>query len=200
MTFGRLGRQSNRLPALGASAGVLVDVVPALARLLGGDLEAGAYSSGEGTIPLRQVAKLSFPVLAMDVAVAPADRIPRMVVSDGDQIYMYKIIEQRMEPEWTKSVRFLGRTISVQLADVDGDGTLEVVGLGVAESRGIKRGVVVNVDAAVDTRRPSSYGVTAARATNRASRTLSTCWWATPRRLTRCSGGSRRSASRGWSR
>ena len=41
---------------------------------------------------------------------------------------MYKIIEQRMEPEWTKSVRFLGRTISVQLADIDGDGTLEVVG------------------------------------------------------------------------
>jgi cell division protein FtsA len=30
------------------------------------------------------------------------------------------------------------------------DGTLEIVGLGVAESRGIKRGVVVNVDAAVD--------------------------------------------------
>ena len=50
-----------------------------LARLLGGDLEAGTYSSGEGTIPLRQVAKLNFPVLAMDVAVAPADRIPRMV-------------------------------------------------------------------------------------------------------------------------
>jgi cell division protein FtsA len=30
------------------------------------------------------------------------------------------------------------------------DGTLDVVGIGVAESRGIKRGVVVNVDAAVD--------------------------------------------------
>ena len=99
-----------------------------LARLLGGDLEAGSYSSGEGTIPLRQVARFTFPVLAMDVAVAPADRIPRMVVSDGDQVYMYKIIEQRMEPEWTKSVRFIGRTISVQLADLDGDGVLEVVG------------------------------------------------------------------------
>ena len=99
-----------------------------LARLLGGDLEAGSYSSGEGTIPLRQVARFTFPVLAMDVAIAPADKIPRMVVSDGDQIYMYKIIDQRMEPEWTKSVRFLGRTISVQLADLDGDGVLEVVG------------------------------------------------------------------------
>jgi cell division protein FtsA len=30
------------------------------------------------------------------------------------------------------------------------DGSLDVVGLGVAESRGVKRGVVVNVDAAVD--------------------------------------------------
>ena len=56
------------------------------------------------------------------------DRIPRLAVSDGDHVYMYKIIEQRMEPEWTKSVRLLGRTISVQLADLDGDGVLEVVG------------------------------------------------------------------------
>ena len=30
------------------------------------------------------------------------------------------------------------------------DGTLDIVGIGVAESRGIKRGVVVNLDAAVD--------------------------------------------------
>jgi hypothetical protein len=41
---------------------------------------------------------------------------------------MYKIVEQRMEPEWTMSVRWLGRTISVQLADLDGDGVLEVIG------------------------------------------------------------------------
>jgi hypothetical protein len=31
------------------------------------------------------------------------------------------------------------------------DGTLEVVGIGVAESRGIRRGVVVNLEAAVAT-------------------------------------------------
>lgn len=99
-----------------------------LQRLLGGDLESGSYSSGEGTIPLRQVARFNFPVLAMDVAISPVDKIPRMVVSDGDQIYMYKIVDQRIEPEWTKSVRFLGRTISVQLADLDGDGVLEVIG------------------------------------------------------------------------
>ena len=99
-----------------------------LARLLGGDLEAGSYSSGEGTIPLREVARFNFPVLAMDIAIQPADKIPRMVVSDGDQIYFYKILEQRIEPEWSKSVRMFGRTFSVQLADLDGDGILEIIG------------------------------------------------------------------------
>ncbi len=99
-----------------------------LARLLGGDLEAGSYSSGEGSIPLRQVARFNFPVLAMDIAISPKDKIPRMAVSDGDQVYMYKIVEQRFEPEWTKSVRSLGRVFSIQLADLDGDGNLDVIG------------------------------------------------------------------------
>src|SRR5258705_10286267 len=40
--------------------------------------------------------------------------------------------------------------VSAVVAEALDDGTLEVVGLGVSESRGIKRGVVVNVDAAVD--------------------------------------------------
>ena len=99
-----------------------------LQRLLGGDLEAGSYSTGENALPLREVAKFKFPVLAMDIAVAPKDKIPRMVVSDGDEIYLYKIVDQKVEPEWTKSVRSLGRVFSVQLADLDGDGVLEVIG------------------------------------------------------------------------
>jgi hypothetical protein len=99
-----------------------------LARLLGGDLEAGSYSSGESSLPLREVAKFKFPVLAMDIAVAPKDKIPRMVVSDGDQIYMYRIVDQKVEPEWSKSVRSVGRVFSLQLADLDGDGNLEVIG------------------------------------------------------------------------
>jgi hypothetical protein len=98
-----------------------------LARLLGGELEAGAYSSGASTIPLREVARFPYPVLAMDVAVPP-DKIPRMAVEDGDQVYMYRIVGQRIEPEWSKSVRSLGRVISLQLADLDGDGRLEVIG------------------------------------------------------------------------
>ncbi len=99
-----------------------------LARLLGGDLESGSYSSGENTIPLRLVARFDFPVLALDVALSPKDKIPRLVVSDGDQIYMYRIVDQKFEPEWTKSVRSLGRVFSLQLADLEGDGSLEVIG------------------------------------------------------------------------
>jgi hypothetical protein len=99
-----------------------------LQRLLGGDLEAGSYSTGENSLPLREVAKFKYPVLAMDIALSPKDKIPRMVVSDGDQIYMYRIVNQKVEPEWSKSVRSLGRVFSLQLADLAGDGNLEVIG------------------------------------------------------------------------
>jgi hypothetical protein len=97
-------------------------------RVLGGQMEAGSYSTGENSLPLREVAKFNFPVLAMDIAVAPADKLPHMVVSDGDQIYMYRIVNQKIEPEWTKSVRSLGKVFSLQLADLNGDGQLEVIG------------------------------------------------------------------------
>jgi hypothetical protein len=113
-----------------------------LQRLLGGDLEAGSYSSGENSLPLREVAKFRFPVLAMDIAVAPKDKTPRMVVSDGDQIYMYRIVNQRVEPEWTKSMRTLGRVFSLQLADLDGDGNLEVIGNRYAPRIGLNSFVV----------------------------------------------------------
>lgn len=98
-----------------------------LARLLGGDLEADSYSSAEGSIPLREVARVSYPVLAMDVAVAPRDKIPRVVLSEGDKVYQYRLVNQRLEPEWTFNARSMGTVISLQLADLDGDGVLEVV-------------------------------------------------------------------------
>lgn len=99
-----------------------------LARLLGGNLETGTYSSAESTIPLQEVARFPFAVLAMDVAVAPRDKLPRVAVSDGEKVYQYRIANQKLEAEWTFSARTLGRVISVQLADLDGDGTLEVIG------------------------------------------------------------------------
>ncbi|MEX2220311.1 MAG: VCBS repeat-containing protein [Candidatus Rokuibacteriota bacterium] len=113
-----------------------------LQRLLGGDMEAGSYSTGESSLPLREVAKFKFPVLAMDIAVAPKDKLPRMVVSDGDQVYMYRIVDQKIEPEWTQSVRSLGRVFSLQFADLDGDGILEVLGNRYAPKVGLNSFVI----------------------------------------------------------
>jgi hypothetical protein len=108
-----------------------------LARLLGGDVEAGSYSSAENTFPLRLVATFSFPVLALDVAVSPKDKVPRVVVSDGDQIYMYRFVEGRFEPEWNKSMRGFGRVFSVQLADITGSGSLDVIANRYAPKQGL---------------------------------------------------------------
>jgi len=99
-----------------------------LARLLGRELEAGSYSSGENSIPLKEVAKFPFAVVAIDVAVTPKDKIPRMVVSDGEKVYQYKIVNTKLEAEWSFNVRQLGRVISVYFVDLDGDGQFEVVG------------------------------------------------------------------------
>ena len=100
-----------------------------LARILGGELEAGSYSTGEGTIPLKEIGKFGFPVLSMDVSIAPKDRIPRLVLTDGDRIWLYRVVERALEPEWTYDNRFTrpGRIMSVQLADLDDDGVFEVV-------------------------------------------------------------------------
>ena len=99
-----------------------------LARLLGRELEAGSYSSGENSIPLREVAKFPFAVVAIDVGVTPTDKIPRMVVSDEDKVYQYKIVGTKLEAEWSISVRSLGRLFSLYFVDLDGDGVFEIVG------------------------------------------------------------------------
>jgi hypothetical protein len=99
-----------------------------LARLLGRELEAGSYSSGENSIPLREVAKFPFAVVAIDVGVTPADKIPRMVVSDGDKVYQYKIVGTKLEAEWSISVRSMGTLFSLYFVDLDGDGVFEIVG------------------------------------------------------------------------
>ena len=98
-----------------------------LARLLSGDLDAGTYSSGESSIPLVEIAKFPFVVLGMDVAVSPQDGIPRMAVTDGERVYLYKLVERVLEAEWTYRPDVLGRIFSVQLADLNDDGVLDVV-------------------------------------------------------------------------
>ncbi|MGH7307282.1 MAG: hypothetical protein ACREK6_01155 [Candidatus Rokuibacteriota bacterium] len=99
-----------------------------LARLLTGDWEGTTYSSGESTIPLREIARFPFPVLAMDVATAPVDGQPRIVVTDGQRVYQYRIAGTRLDAEWTFNARTMGRVISIQFVDLDGDGVLEVAG------------------------------------------------------------------------
>ncbi len=100
-----------------------------LARILGGELEAGSFSSGENSIPLKEIGRFAFPILAMDVSVSPRDQVPRIVFTDGTKIWLYRLVEQALEPEWTYDERFgtPGRIISVQLADLDGDGVFEVI-------------------------------------------------------------------------
>src|SRR5258705_11798170 len=78
----------------------------------------------------------------MAIAVAPADKLPHMVVSDGDQIYMYRIVNQKAEPEWTKSVRSLGKVFSLQLADLNGGGHLEAIGNRYAPRDGLNAFVI----------------------------------------------------------
>jgi hypothetical protein len=85
-------------------------------------------------------------VLAMDIAVSPKDKLAHMVVSDGDQVYMYRIVNQKVEQEWTKSMRSLGRVFSLQLADLDEDGTLEVIGNRYVPKLGLNSFVISSKD------------------------------------------------------
>lgn len=99
-----------------------------LARLIFGEEKTTApYPVEKFTTPLREVVRLGFLALAMDAAVAPQDKIPRLVLTDGERIYLYRIVGQSLESEWTYTVQGSGQIFSVQLADLNGDGVLEVV-------------------------------------------------------------------------
>jgi hypothetical protein len=98
-----------------------------LARLLGLENDRTNYSAGEGALALKEIARLNFAITGMDVSSGSADQIPRLVLSDGERVYVYKIANRTLEPDWTYYARSLGRVISVQLADLTGDGTLSVV-------------------------------------------------------------------------
>ena len=99
-----------------------------LARLLFGDLDAGAYSSGESSITLKEIAKYPFYVTSMDVSVGSKDKIARMVITDGDRVFLYRITPERvLEPEWTYRGDTRARVFSVQLAELSDDGTPYVV-------------------------------------------------------------------------
>jgi hypothetical protein len=98
-----------------------------LARLLGLESDRTNYSAGEGALALKEIARLNFAITGMDVSMGAADQTPRLVLSDGERIYVYRIVNRALEPDWTYYARSLGRVISVQLADVASDGNLSVV-------------------------------------------------------------------------
>jgi len=99
-----------------------------LARLLYGELDAGTYSSGESSIPLKEVAKFPFIVASMDIAVGSKDKITRMVITDGERVFLYRITPERvLEPEWTYRTDSRARVFAVQLAELAGDGAVHVV-------------------------------------------------------------------------
>ncbi len=108
-------------------ASVRVERRSLLEKLLSGDFEPNKYSSSGPSIPVRQVATFPFIVRSMDVAVSPGDKIPRMVVTDGQKTYLYRINGLALEPEWTHDKWLMGNIISVQFADLNNDGVLDVV-------------------------------------------------------------------------
>src|SRR5262249_55804395 len=78
-------------------------------------------------IPLRDVAKFPFAVTSMDVAVWSKDKIARVVVTDGERVFLYRLVGAVLEAEWTYRAEVRGQIYSVQLAELTGDGTLHVV-------------------------------------------------------------------------
>lgn len=98
-----------------------------LQRLLSGDFEPNRYSASAASIPIRSLATFPFVVTSMDVAVAPQDKLPRIVVTDGQRVFLYRLNNQVLEPEWTYDKSMVGRILSVQLAELNGDGVLDVV-------------------------------------------------------------------------
>jgi hypothetical protein len=111
----------------GGTGDVKVEKRSLLARLLSGDWEPNKYSAGASSIPVRLLATFPFLVQSMDAAVAPADKQSRLVVTDGQKVFGYRVNGEKLDAEWTYDKMMVGKIISVQFIDVDGDGVLEVV-------------------------------------------------------------------------
>jgi hypothetical protein len=111
----------------GGTGDVKIEKRSLLARLLSGDWEPNKYSAGAGSIPVRLVATFPFLVMSMDIAVAPSDRQPHVVLTDGQKVFGYRVNGDKLDAEWTYDKMMVGRIISVQFADLDGDGSLDVV-------------------------------------------------------------------------
>jgi hypothetical protein len=111
----------------GAAGDVKVEKRSLLAKLLSGDFEPHQYSASASSIPIRQLAVFPFIVVSLDMATQPHDKIPRMVVTDGRRVFQYKLENQVLTGEWTYDRLMVGNILSVQLADLNNDGILDVV-------------------------------------------------------------------------
>src|SRR5437899_7528429 len=64
----------------------------------------------------------------MDIAVGSKDKVTRMVITDGERVFLYRITPERaLEPEWTYRTDSRARVFAVQLAELSGDGAVHVV-------------------------------------------------------------------------
>jgi hypothetical protein len=123
-----VARRPTRDYSSGGGAGeVKVEKRSLLAKLLSGDFEPHQYSASAASIPIRQLATFPFIVTSLDVAVQPGDKIPRLAVTDGRRVFQYRLDNQTLTAEWTFSRLMVGNILGVQLADLNGDGVLEVV-------------------------------------------------------------------------
>jgi hypothetical protein len=118
---------AQRFSSGGNVGDVKVEKRSLLARLLSGDWDPNKYSASSAAIPVRLAATFPFLVMSMDVAVAPADKQPRLVVTDGQKVYVYRVTGDKLDAEWTHDKLMVGNILSVQFADLDGDGVLEVI-------------------------------------------------------------------------
>jgi hypothetical protein len=123
-----VARRPTRDYSSGGGAGeVKVEKRSLLAKLLSGDFETHQYSAGAAAIPIRQLATFPFIVTSLDVVTQPKDRIPRLAVTDGRRVFQYRLDHQTLTAEWTYDRLMVGSILNVQLADLNGDGVLEVV-------------------------------------------------------------------------
>ena len=121
-------RRPTRDYSSGGQAGeVKVEKRSLLAKLLSGDFEPNQYSASANSIPIKHLATYPYTVTSMDVLTAPKDKIARVVVTDGRRVFLYKLENQTLTGEWTYDRLMVGSILNVQLADLNGDGVLEVI-------------------------------------------------------------------------
>ena len=123
-----VARRPTRDYSSGGGAGeVKVEKRSLLAKLLSGDFEPNQYSASASSIPIRQLATFPFIVTSLDVMTQPKDKIPRLAVTDGRRVFQYRLENQTLTADWTYDRRMVGNILNVQLADLNGDGILDVV-------------------------------------------------------------------------